>query len=232
MLKAVGHGLSIPVRHMPTTKVGGRPGPPLIGLVSGQTDTVLQREKPGQQGAALGAGVSLFPGLNFEGVGLGLGFTDGIPPDTNGAVGKTQYVQWVNTSFAVFDKATGNLLKGPVAGNTLWQSLITTPLCAADNNGDPVVQYDKLADRWVLSQFAGLSVLPNSPPFAICIAVSTSPDATGTFNMYEFDFQDFPDYPKMGVCQMRTTCPLTCTLMGLLTRSRRLGLALLTGQRC
>ncbi len=209
VLKSVAHGVSIPVRDMPTTKGGGpirvipigrRPGPPLKGLAPGQTDPALQREKPRQQAAGIGAGVSLFPGLNFEGVGVGLGFMPSVPPpDANGAVGKTQYVQWVNTSFAVFDKNTGNLLKGPVAGNTLWQSLITTPLCAADNNGDPVVQYDKLADRWVLSQFAGLSLLPNSPPFAICIALSTTADATGTFNMYEFDFQEFPDYPKMGV---------------------------------
>ncbi len=58
---------------------------------------------------------------NFAGVGDGAyGFTpNAAPPDTNGAVGATQFVQWVNESFAVFDKATGNLLHGPVTGNTL-----------------------------------------------------------------------------------------------------------------
>ena len=61
-------------------------------------------------------------GLAFEGLGDStLGFTvRGAPPDTNGAVGLTQYVQWVNESFAVFDKATGALLYGPADGNTLW----------------------------------------------------------------------------------------------------------------
>jgi hypothetical protein len=42
------------------------------------------------------------------------------PPDTNGAVGATQFVQWVNESFAVFDKATGTIAAGfPQAGNTI-----------------------------------------------------------------------------------------------------------------
>ncbi|PYJ78842.1 MAG: hypothetical protein DME69_06975 [Verrucomicrobia bacterium] len=92
-------------------------------------------------------------GLNFEGVGVGLaGFSpSGNPPDVNGRVGSTQYVQWNNTSFAVFDKTTGALLYGPAAGNTLFQPL--GGLCASHNDGDPVVSYDILAGRWVLSQF-------------------------------------------------------------------------------
>src|SRR5499425_3323951 len=59
---------------------------------------------------------------SFDGVGQGaFGFTpNAAPPDTNGAVGATQYVQWVNESFAVFSKSTGALVMGPVAGNTLW----------------------------------------------------------------------------------------------------------------
>ena len=61
-------------------------------------------------------------GLNFAGVGNGdYGFSpNAAPPDTNGAVGATQYVQWVNESFAVFNKATGAIVAGPTAGNTLW----------------------------------------------------------------------------------------------------------------
>src|SRR6184192_1984049 len=57
----------------------------------------------------------------FAGVGNGdYGFApNAAPPDTNGAVGATQYVQWVNESFAVFDKATGSVLNGPIRGNTV-----------------------------------------------------------------------------------------------------------------
>src|SRR5690606_29894229 len=33
----------------------------------------------------------------------------------------------------------------------------------------------------------------------LCVAVSATPDPTGAYHQYEFDFQFFPDYPKMGV---------------------------------
>ena len=79
---------------------------------------------PAHQAMALLAPAQFAPmtGLTFEGLGNGtLGFiVNGVPPDTNGAVGLTQYVQWVNTSFAVFDKSTGTLLAVPTPGNTLW----------------------------------------------------------------------------------------------------------------
>ena len=139
--------------------------------------------------------VSATLGLNFEGLGLGTpGF--GIccaPPDTNGNVGATQYVQWVNLSFAVYDKTTGAKVAGPTPGNALWAGFGGT--CQTNNSGDPIVQYDKIANRWVLTQFQ-----VNSQPFLQCVAVSTTPDATGTYNRYSFSFgNQFNDYPKMGV---------------------------------
>ena len=131
---------------------------------------------------------------SFEGLGKGqYGFTvTSAPPDTNGAVGATQYVQWVNQSFAVFDKATGNLLLGPIAGNTLWSGFGGG--CQTNNNGDPVVLYDKLANRWVMSQFS-----VSSTPYLQCIAVSQTSDATGAWYRYSFQYSNFDDYPKMGV---------------------------------
>ena len=114
------------------------------------------------------------------------------PPDTVGAIGATQYVQVVNTGLAVFDKATKNAVYGPVPTNTLWAGF--TGACETDNDGDAVVNYDKAADRWVVSQFA-----VSSGNFE-CIAVSQSNDATGAWNRYAFDYgTDFPDYPKVGV---------------------------------
>jgi hypothetical protein len=155
----------------------------------GEADPVHQRT------AAL-APAALAPsiGLGFEGLGNGsLGFTvNSAPPDTNGAVGLTQYVQWVNTSFAVFNKSTGALIAGPTAGNALWSGFGGG--CETNNDGDPIVLYDKLANRWVLSQ---LSV--TTTPFLECIAVSTTSDATGTYNRYSFQYSNFDDYPKMGV---------------------------------
>ena len=133
-------------------------------------------------------------GTSFEGLGSGqYGFTvNSAPPDTNGTVGATQYVQWVNTSFAVFNKTTGALVAGPTAGNTLWSGFGGG--CQTNNDGDPVVLYDKAAQRWIFSQFS-----VSTTPFLQCIAVSTTSDATGTYNRYSFQYGNFDDYPKMGV---------------------------------
>ncbi|PYX26908.1 MAG: hypothetical protein DMG80_20305 [Acidobacteria bacterium] len=133
-------------------------------------------------------------GTSFEGLGAGqYGFTvNSAPPDTNGAVGATQYVQWVNESFAVFNKNTGALVAGPTAGNTLWAGFGGG--CQTNNDGDPVVLYDKLAQRWVFSQFS-----VSTTPFLQCIAVSKTSDATGSYNRYSFQYNNFDDYPKMGV---------------------------------
>ena len=138
--------------------------------------------------------VSTTPGLSFDGIGVGFpGFTVGsAPPDTNGAVGATQYVQWVNSSFAVFNKSTGAIVSGPTAGNSLWSGFGGG--CQTNNDGDPVVLYDKLANRWIFSQFS-----VSTTPFLQCVAVSTTSDATGTYNRYSFSYSGFDDYPKMGV---------------------------------
>jgi hypothetical protein len=138
-------------------------------------------------------------GLSFDGVGVGLaGFAPASnPPDVNGRVGATQYVQWNNTSFAVFDKTTGALQYGPAAGNTIFQSL--GGVCASHNDGDPVVSYDILSGRWILSQFVvGAGAGTNSHQ---CVAVSATGDATGAYYTYDFltDALNFVDYPHTGV---------------------------------
>jgi hypothetical protein len=137
-------------------------------------------------------------GVSWDGVGVGLaGFIPSSnPPDTNGRVGAKQFVQWNNTSFAVFNKTTGALLFEPAAGNTLFQSL--GGVCATHNDGDPVVSFDILAGRWVLSQF----VVGADPEFSHqCVAVSETEDATGEYFLYDFvtDPVNFVDYPKTAV---------------------------------
>src|SRR2546425_9497535 len=86
-----------------------------------------------------------FDGIPFPGVGCNC-----APPDTNGAVGQTQYVQIVNEGFQVFDKTTGASVFGPVDISTLWSGF--GGLCENSGHGDPVLLYDKLANRWVVSQ--------------------------------------------------------------------------------
>jgi len=101
-------------------------------------------------------------------------------------------VQWVNTSFAIFNKSSGALIAGPTAGNTLWSGFGGG--CQTNNDGDPVVLYDKAAQRWIFSQFS-----VSTTPYLQCIAVSTTSDATGTYNRYSFQYGNFDDYPKMAV---------------------------------
>ena len=131
--------------------------------------------------------------LNFDGIDLAGSGCSCAPPDTNGEVGATQFVEMVNGAFAVYNKASGALQLGPSAIQTVWSGLGGT--CELNGDGDPVVLYDQLAGRWMISQFAGASV-----PTDECIAVSTSSDATGTWNRYDFNLgTDFFDYPHLGV---------------------------------
>jgi len=139
----------------------------------------------------------LAPLQSFDGIGNGFTGPQGTfsvssaPPDTNGSVGPNHYVQTVNTDFAVFDK-TGKPIYGPVPINTLWSGFGGG--CEMDNDGDPVVLYDIIADRWLISQFS-----VSTTPYLECVAVSMTPDPTGAWNRYSFTNPFFPDYPKIGV---------------------------------
>ncbi len=119
------------------------------------------------------------PLLNFDGIAFPGVACNCAPPDTNGEVGATQYVQIVNEGFQVFDKTTGASLLGPSGITTLWSGF--GGVCQNNGSGDPVVLYDQIANRWVITQFAGVGV-----PTDECIAVSTTSDATGSFNRSTF----------------------------------------------
>jgi hypothetical protein len=161
---------------------------------SGVKDPVVQSKK--------GGGPISAPLQNFDGMCLPDG-TCGqwsncgcLPPDPNGDVGTNQYVQMVNEAFAVYSK-NGAVLRPATEIDQLWAA--TTSECAGHNDGDPVVVYDQLARRWLLSQFISD---PNAgEQYGECIAVSTSNDATGSYYLYTFLFGSdvFFDYPKIGV---------------------------------
>ncbi len=127
--------------------------------------------------------------VNRDGIGNYLGY---IPPDAVGDIGTNHYIQAVNAAFAVYSKS-GAVLYGPVSLATLWQGF---PL-PHTSDGDPVVLYDHLADRWLITQFS----LPNFPfgPFYELIAVSTTSNPLGSWYRYSYKFNTFPDYPKLGV---------------------------------
>lgn len=184
------HVVSPPVESLPQAPgtVGGVTQIPLFHrpsfLPSGQapaTDQALQ--------AAPGSTLSASSGTGFAGIG----YNGYYPPDPNLSVGATQIVQTTNVEFAIYDKA-GNLLKGPVLINSLFGGL--GGLCASTNGGDPIVLWDKIAGRWLISQLAYNSSFTQDN---VCVAISRSADATGAFNVYGFSFSHLTDYPKFGV---------------------------------
>jgi hypothetical protein len=201
--------------------------------------------------------------LSFDGLGEGFVGPHGTarfrnPSDNSLAVGPNHIVQIVNTRMAVFTKqgqqydTTGRVLYGPVETRNVFRGC---GVCGEINNGDAVVRYDQLADRWliVMPIFRRLPPRDNDPvtweagdtvylsepidpaqpgpavplfqpppptpdeqaagrdrrrgardrneggPYAMCYAVSTSPDPLGSYYRYEFYRPLFPDYPRPAV---------------------------------
>lgn len=118
------------------------------------------------------------------------------PPDTDGQVGRTHYVQMINLLTTVFDKSGNIVESGQFASNAFWDGIGGN--CEAYNQGDPIVLYDDAARRWLVSQFA----FPDSMgSYSQCVAVSTGEDPMGGWNRYEFPFEAYGlnDYPKHGI---------------------------------
>src|ERR1035437_5133604 len=155
---------------------------------------------------------ALVQGQNFEGPGLGIaGFSVlGAPPDTTMAVGPNHIVAWVNTQIMIFNKAGVAQLPAPgfVLGNTLWAAF-DGGLCETKNRGDPLVVYDRVADRWVFYQcaFAVNGSGAAITPYLQCFAVTTGSNPAGPYTRYSYDFSaagpgsipEFNDYGKIGV---------------------------------
>ena len=129
----------------------------------------------------------LTPSLNFP----GQGYTNVNPPDTVGDVGPNHYIQMVNGGggalFRIYNKS-GALLAGPISLDSLG---VGGP--CSSGFGDPVVLYDRLADRWLMSEFAGSGN-------HLCVYISqTSDPLNGAWYRYDFPTPTFPDYPKYAV---------------------------------
>lgn len=130
------------------------------------------------------------PIQNFEGTPN----VNGVyPPDTDGDVGPNHYFQMINLSFQIFDKE-GNSLYGPADNSTLWDDFIGP--WTGTNDGDPILLYDEEADRWMASQFA---INTNDGSYWELFAISKTPDPTGEYYRYAFEFPAFNDYPKIGI---------------------------------
>jgi len=177
----------------PSTRVKEvRPERGPVGKDTGFTgDGAVQSSKQPLTAPAISAPIANFEGLSNQDNFNTFGFRVN-PPDPNGDVGPNHYVQMINLVFAVYSK-TGTLLLGPVDTGLLWAGF-AVPDCT-DPSGDPVVLYDQLEDRWILTQFT-----TRGPIYYNCVAISQTGDPTGAYYRYAFSAGEFfPDYPKYGV---------------------------------
>ncbi len=125
---------------------------------------------------------------SFDGLGEGVSGRGGI--DLSIAAGPHHIFEILNGNMAVFSKS-GKLLFGPAPNNTVFAGFGVR--CGVSNNSDSVVRYDQLAGRWLI-------VVPVfTPPYAMCYAVSATPDPLGPYYRYEFQRPLFPDYPRPAV---------------------------------
>jgi HYR domain len=138
--------------------------------------------------------IQSFDGPDMDFVSTLFGGGRFAPPDTNAAVGPNHVVITTNSVVQVFNK-TGTALTVPARISTLLVGIAN----AADDDGDPIVIYDSLADRWIVSQFDVSQVTANSTHQHI--AVSKTSDPTGAYYAYDFlmTANRPADYPHMGV---------------------------------
>lgn len=127
----------------------------------------------------MGSGTMRAPLVNINGQ------SGAFPPDPTGAAGLNHYVQGVNTSYRIYNKdGSTSGLPPSLPLSSLWPG--------STSDGDPIIMYDKHADRWVITQF---QVSGNK----ILFAISQTPDPTGSYYTYEYSMTSFPDYPKYSI---------------------------------
>ncbi|HYF66156.1 MAG TPA: hypothetical protein VD886_25230, partial [Herpetosiphonaceae bacterium] len=167
------------------------------GAAAGAPATSLRHADPGRANAvnAMPAPSVVFDGLSNADNFTVFGGTVN-PPDPTGDVGPNHYVQAVNLPFRIFDKS-GTPLTPPTKISSLFAAGPTNTPCDTADNGDPIVVYDTMADRWLITQFA----VPG-PDYYECIAVSKTGDpVAGGWWLYvvKSPFRIFNDYPKVTV---------------------------------
>ncbi len=156
----------------------------IVGFSLAAPTSALQSQAPAQVTGVTAASVEQTehgPGTqpqliaSFDGLGEGFIGPQGTarfrnPSDNSLAVGPNHIVQIVNSRMAVFTKAgelfekTGDVLYGPVPTNNVFRRFAGD--ASRINNGDAVVRYDQLADRWliVMPIFRRLPPLEEEPP--------------------------------------------------------------------
>lgn len=191
VVRAKGHDVSSALRDMPARTAESAPEHDEPDSLLTKTSSRLGFDPVLQQVPLPNAAPG--PLLSFGAIGPHTSTLNANPPDANAAIGLEHIVEVTNFRFAVFSK-DGTLLYGPASTSTPWQGF--DGKCAQHDSGDPVVLYDRLADRWVITHMAWDL---GSGTGSQCVAVSTSSDPTGAWSRYEFPFASTNDAGKIGL---------------------------------
>ena len=191
VIPAIHHDVSLPLVEMakhtiPPPQHRDMPEPKRKHYVgAGKIDPVVQQK--------FLPNVSTSKLLSFDGMSS-IVSGEAVPPDTNGSVGGSQFVEIVNVSVEVFDKSNGKVLLAPTPIANIWSGF-GGPCAKEIDSTDPVVLWDKRAQRWLITQLAFTFTRSY-----LCVAVSAGPDAIGRYYRYAFDQgTNFSDYPKYSV---------------------------------
>jgi uncharacterized repeat protein (TIGR01451 family) len=196
------HDTSVPLMDAPV--VPNDPNRVIPELERQLQPTVATQTHDAATQTAVGALLAPATTTSFVGLSLSDLTTGYIPPDPVGDVGLNQYVQAVNGGLSVFSK-TGDNLTGAINDSSFWSGLAGCETTLTRGLTDPTVNYDQFNDRWVYSE---LSVDLSTPTWGqsyMCVAVSTTDDATDTWNRYAFAAGNglpsgmLTDYPKLGI---------------------------------
>ena len=200
ILRSIAHGVTPPLRSLPP-----QAAVPLLPVIPLRAPGGNGRNGGGGGGSWIDPDLKNPSATSSSSLAIsrswdGIPANGSIPPDTNLAVSPSQVVQIANTEYAVWDKL-GNVLIAPTAIHGIFSALADAPapanMCASSDGGDPIVLYDQIAGRWFITQLEYTSSFQTN---LICTAVSQTADATGSYNVYAWNFgNNLPDYPKFGV---------------------------------
>lgn len=146
----------------------------------------LQNDKDGALQTKQGSNGSVAVSAGFN----GLGYTSVCPADPTVAVGPNHVIQMINGGSGAYLKIWSK------TGTQLLAQTYMDAITGKGGLGDPIVLYDQLADRFVLTEFANK---PETGTDGLVFAVSKTNDPTGLWNVYYYSTVNFPDYPKFSI---------------------------------
>ena len=153
------------------------------------TKTTVGVSSKGPVPLAGGGSSSVSVITGFDGLGQALSFQP-VPPDGQVAAGPSYLVEMVNSAGEIFTKQGVPVSEFSI--NSFFKAGPNSPV------SDPKVLYDTQSSRWystIVVGYSGGFYYGN-----VTLAVSTSNDPTGTWNLYTLKVSDFlPDQPLLGI---------------------------------